>query len=294
MTATQNEIQQLIECCICCDYLTEVRETPCCHQLFCHACIRSWLQTSSHNCPRCRSTILDEQTLTKNVVIQRFVDNLLFDCPYILQGCAAKIPRCDLEGHKHSCTFSPDTLANKRRAKLKELNEILAKYRGKKAKPTDNDFYELAREFHAEQEYGTASECLKMIKDRKSSPDMVVLQARIEQDQNHYDRALQLYQEAFTLAKSIHRQIEILLAKGQLYIKKAQYGEAKQMFQNALDLLASDDQSQTKAEILNAFGLVAKKCSEVRRFFSFLEEIPMFISVQSMNKLLQHTMQHWK
>lgn len=265
MTATQNEIQQLIECCICCDYLTEVRETPCCHQLFCHSCIHSWLQTSSHNCPRCRSAIVDEQILMKNVVIQRFVDNLRFDCPYILQGCAAKIPRCDLEDHKRSCTFSPDTLANKRRMKLKELNEILAKHRGKKAKPTDNDFYELAQAFHTEQDYATANECLKMIKNRKSLPQMIVLQARIEQDQNHYDQALQLYQEAFTLTKAIPQQIEILLAKGHLYIKKAQYGEAKQMFQHALDLLPRDDRSQTKAEVLNAFGLVAKKCSEVGR-----------------------------
>ena len=100
MTATQNDIQRLIECCICCDYLTDVRETPCCHQLFCHSCIQSWLQTSTHNCPRCRSTALTEQTLTRNIVIQRFVDNLQFDCPHQLQGCPAKIPRSDLEEHK--------------------------------------------------------------------------------------------------------------------------------------------------------------------------------------------------
>ena len=272
MTATQNEIQQLIECCICCDYLTDVRETPCCHQLFCHACIRSWLQTANQNCPRCRSTIANEQNLSRNIVIQRFVDNLLFDCPNILQGCAAKIPRIDLENHKRGCEYSPDTLANKRREKLKELNGILTKYRARNSRATANDFYELARAFHIEHDYQAASECLKLIKDKKTCPQMVALQAQIQQDQNHYDQALQLYNEALTLAKSVPAKIEILLAKGHLFIKKAHYGEAKQSFENALELLATNDQSQTKAEILNAFGLVAKKCSEVRRsWFSFLQ-----------------------
>jgi len=269
MTATQSDIQVLIECCICCDYLTDVRETPCCHQLFCSTCIQSWLQTSTKNCPRCRSTTLNEQTLTKNIVIQRFVDNLQFDCPFKLQGCPAKVPRSDLTEHKQSCPYSPEKLDNKHKKKLQELRALLTKYKTGKPRVTDNDLYDLAKAFHAEHEYPNARECLQMIK--KNSPEIVTLQAQIERDDSHYDQALQLYTQAYSLADSIPKRIEILLAQGHLYIKKAQYGQAKDTFQQALDLLPTDDQSQIKAEILNAFGLVAKKCSEVRRFLFFFE-----------------------
>jgi tetratricopeptide (TPR) repeat protein len=249
MTATQSDIQVLIECCICCDYLTDVRETPCCHQLFCSTCIQSWLQTSTKNCPRCRSTTLNEQTLTKNIVIQRFVDNLQFDCPFKLQGCAAKVPRSDLTEHKQSCPYSPEKLDNK---------------------------HNLAKAFHAEHEYPNARECLQMIK--KNSPEIVTLQAQIERDDSHYDQALQLYTQAYSLADSIPKRIEILLAQGHLYIKKAQYGQAKDTFQQAFNLLPENDRSQTKAEILNALGLVAKKCSEVRIFlFRKISSILIFL-----------------
>jgi tetratricopeptide (TPR) repeat protein len=105
-----------------------------------------------------------------------------------------------------------------------------------------------------------------MIKNKKNLPEMVTLQAQIEQDENHYDQALQLYTQAYSLADSDSKRIEILLAQGHLYIKKGQYGEAKDAFQKAFDLLPQNDRSQAKAEILNAFGLVAKKCSEVRIF----------------------------
>jgi tetratricopeptide (TPR) repeat protein len=275
MTATEKDIQLLIECCICCDYLTEVRETPCCHQLFCHSCIQSWLQTSTKNCPRCRSATLTEETLTKNIVIQRFVDNLQFDCPHKLQGCAAKIPRSDLMKHKRSCPYSPETLTNKHQKKLEELRALLTKYKIGRTRPTDNALYDLAKSFHTERDDQHAKECLQLIKNKKNLPEMVTLQAEIERDDNHYDLALELYTQAYSLANSVPKRIELLLAQGHIYIKKAQYGQAKDTFQQALDLLQTDDQSQIKAEILNAFGLVAKKCSEVktisfRKFYSFL------------------------
>jgi len=262
MAATQNAIQRLIECCICCDYLTDVRETPCCHQLFCYTCIQSWLQTSTKDCPRCRATIPNEQILTKNIVVQRFVDELEFDCPNKLEGCSAKVPRCDLIDHKRSCPYSPEKLDNKRQKKLRELQALLTKYKTAKTRVNDNDLYDLAKSFHDEHELNAARECLKMIKTILS--EMIILQAQIERDDNHYDEALRLYTQAYSLANTVPKRIEILLAQGHLHIKKAQYGEAKGSFQQALDLLPNNDQSQIKAEILNAFGLVAKKCSEVR------------------------------
>lgn len=290
MTATENEIQRLIECCICCDYLTDVSETPCCHQLFCRSCILSWLQTSTKNCPRCRSTTLSPQTLTKNVIIQRFVDNLEFDCPNKLQGCPARIPRCDLAQHKILCQYSPEKLVNKQRKKLIELEALFQKFTNKAKRGTDRDFYDLAVLFYNEHEYQRARDCLQLIKDKKAIPEMVNLRAKIERDDSHYDQALELYTEAYSLTEAIPERIEILLDKGHIYVKKAQYGLAKDILTQALELSETDDNPERKARILNAIGLVAKKCSEVRMIIfgrkSLLNMINIcFLFFSSMNKL---------
>jgi tetratricopeptide (TPR) repeat protein len=265
MTATKGDIQRLIECCICCDYLTEVRETPCCHQLFCYSCIQSWLQKSTKSCPRCRSTALTEQSLLKNIVIQRFVENLQFECPNALQGCSVKMPKCDLIKHQRVCAYSPEKLSNKQKSKLEESRSLLSKCKEGKMHPSDNVLYDLAKLFHTEHEYDNAKECVQMIKDKNKSQELLILQAQIERDTNQYDKALELYTKAYSLANSISQRIELLSAKGHLLLKKAQYEQAKDTFTQALDLLYSGDESQTKAEILNALGLIAKKCSDVNK-----------------------------
>ncbi|CAF4772949.1 unnamed protein product [Rotaria sp. Silwood1] len=262
MTATQNEIQLLIECCICCDYLTDVRETPCCHQLFCLSCIKSWLQQSAHNCPRCRSSALTEQTLTKNVVIQRFVDNLQFDCPHKLQGCPAKIPRIDLTKHKQSCPYSPDKMKNQRQQKLSQLRLKLRQFNNSKKNTNNNGLYDIAQAFYDEHEYDEARKCLKMIKNTQNTFDIIHLNAKIEHDDGQYDKALELYARAYSNTNSTPQRIEILLATGHIYLKKAKYPEAKDAFIRTLDLLPDNDQSTKKAEIFNGIGLVAKKCSD--------------------------------
>ncbi|CAF1128633.1 unnamed protein product [Rotaria sordida] len=262
MTAKKSDIQRLIECCICCDYLTDVRETPCCHQLFCYACIQSWLNKPTKNCPRCRSTTLTEQNLLRNIVVQRFVDNLQFPCPYALQGCLVEIARCDLLKHKRLCSYSPEKLANKQRLKLEESRALLLKYKEGKIYLTDNVLFDLAKLFHIEHDYNNAKECLQMIKDQNKLQEIIILQAQIERDTNQYDKALELYTKAYSLTNSISQRIELLSAKGYLLLKKAQYEQAKDMFTQAFDLLRIDDQSQTKVELLNALGLIAKKCSD--------------------------------
>lgn len=263
MTATPNDIQRIIECCICCDYLTDVRETPCCHQLFCHDCIRSWLATSARTCPRCRATDLTDERLLQNVVIQRFVDNLQFDCPFKLEGCPAQIPRADLSVHKNACSYSEEKLRQQREKKLKELRDRLAAYKSGKPRPTDQNYLELARGFHGEKQYQTARECLQLIKNKQNNPEMIIVQAQIERDDAGYDAALQLYGQALKQAKSVEARIEILLAQGHLFLKKAQYNEAKNLFHQAMGMLPVGHSTQKRAEILNACGLVAKKCSEV-------------------------------
>jgi tetratricopeptide (TPR) repeat protein len=265
MTATKNDIQRLIECCICCDYLTEVRETPCCHQLFCYSCIQAWIQKSTKTCPRCRSTALTEQSLLKNVVIQRFVDNLQFDCPNVSQGCLVKVPKCELIKHKRICSYSPEKLAEKHQLKLEESRALLIRYKTGQMNITDNILYDLAQLFYTEHEYDNAKECLQMIKDKTNLQKIIILQAQIERDTNQYDKALELYTKAYSLANSISQRIELLASKGYLLVKKAQYEQAKDVFRQALDLLRPDDVSQTKAQILNSLGLIAKKCSDVRQ-----------------------------
>ncbi|CAF1627819.1 unnamed protein product [Rotaria magnacalcarata] len=264
MIATQDEFQILIECCICCDYLTDVRETPCCHQLFCLDCIQSWLRQSARHCPRCRSTTLTEETLTTNAVIQRFVDNAQFHCPNKLQGCPVKVLGSDLTQHKKSCPYSPDALKNQREQKLAELELKLRQYSSEKirTKEKDNGFYDLAKAFHKEHAYDEARQCLKMIKGMQNVFNVMTLSAHIEQDDGQYDKALEIYTDIYLKAKSNLQRIELLLASGHIHLKKAKYTEAQDKFIRALNLLPHNDQSQKKAEILNGIGLLAKKCSD--------------------------------
>ncbi|CAF1175269.1 unnamed protein product [Rotaria sordida] len=264
MITTPTEIQALLECCICCDYLTDVRETPCCHQLFCFACIQSWLRQSASSCPRCCSRILTEQTLLTNIVIQRFIDNTQFNCPYKLQGCSIKVSRSDLAQHKQSCPYSPDNLVTERERKLSELRLKLREYSDAKIRTKEKDtaFYDLAKAFHDQQTYEEARQCLKMIKGTQNTFDVMILSARIEQDDGHYDKALQIYTDVYLKAKSNAQRIELLLASAQIHLKKAQFTEAKEKFIRALNLLPHNDRSQKKAEIFNGIGLLAKKCSD--------------------------------
>jgi tetratricopeptide (TPR) repeat protein len=267
MTATKTDIQQLTECCICCicsDYVTELRETPCCHQLFCLTCIQSYLNQSVKDCPLCKRPSLTEDSLLTNVVVQRLVDNLQLDCPYKLEGCQAKVPRCDLIQHKQSCEYSPEKLANKKQEKINELKPLLRKYNDPKSHVNDKTLYDLAKSLHEQHAYAEARQCFEKMKTRNSF-EAIFLQAQIERDDGQFDEALRLYNQLDSLEKSIPQLIELLLAEGHTFFEMAKYTEANDAFTRALHLLSNDNSSRTqkKAEILNAIGRVAKKCSDV-------------------------------
>ena len=264
MAAARIDVHRLTECCICCDYLTDVRETPCCHQLFCYSCIKSWLEKPTKNCPRCRSTVLTEQSLLKNIVIQRLVDNLQFSCPNASQGCSLKITRCDILKHNQLCQYSPEKLANKHQLKLKDSRVLLTRFREGKTHITDNVLIDLAKLFYTEHDYNTAKECLAMLKNPNNSQEIIIFQAQVERETNQYDQALELYSKAYSLANSISQRIDILTAKGHILLNKAQYEQATDAFRKAFDLLRPDDEIQIKAGILCALGLIAKKCSDVK------------------------------
>ncbi|CAF1408595.1 unnamed protein product, partial [Adineta ricciae] len=101
----------------------------------------------------------------------------------------------------------------------------------------------------------------ELMKEKEHSQKIIILQAQVERDTNHYDKALALYIKAYRYANSIPQRIELLSARGLLLSKKAQYEDARNVYTQALDLLRPNDESQTKAEILNALGLIDKKCS---------------------------------
>jgi len=89
---------ELLECPICCDFLKEAVETPCCHNLFCKECLTDW-GDANPSCPGCRAR-LTANNCTTNIPIQRFVDGMAVDCPFRLQGCPDRPARTDLEKHR--------------------------------------------------------------------------------------------------------------------------------------------------------------------------------------------------
>ena len=198
MITTLNETQSLIECCICCDYLNNVRESPCCHQLFCLNCIESWLNKSGQICPRCCSTEISKETLLRNMAVQNYIDNMQFDCPNKLQGCSIKLPRSQLFHHKQSCSFAPEKLTYQREQKLSELRLVLQQELNGKThgKEKDNALYELAKAFYKEHGFDEARQCLKMIKSIRNAFDIMILSAQIEQDDGRYEKALEFFTDA--------------------------------------------------------------------------------------------------
>lgn len=253
MSVRPENLNRLVECCICCDYLTDVRETPCCHQLFCLNCIDFWLKTSSKTCPRCRANDLTKEKLLNNIVVQRFVDDLLFDCPFKTEGCPAQVPRVDLEIHKNSCSFAPDRLAAKRRENFNKLSARLTEFRRSKKTIDDQRLYELAELFYLDKYFDSARETIRLMKKNDSQIKFIVLQAKIESEDGKFQRAEELFRSALSKVRQHDENIEIRNLYGKLLFQLARFPEAKQKFQEATDALKPSDSPQLRAQILNKF-----------------------------------------
>ncbi|CAF0744449.1 unnamed protein product [Didymodactylos carnosus] len=314
MTSSDIDIQKLLECSICCDYLQEVRETPCCHILLCHSCLTSWCKSSGSNasCPGCR-TILSTNQCKENIPIQRFVDSMPFDCPYKIDGCSARIPRSELEKHKKLCEHHPTNLKNAQKTKLTKLNQtrdMLAKrydeYKSMKQqkqkqtvrKPLATELYDLAKKFRIECEYKLAQksiqECLDVMGNDKELEELnmnaKIEAATIEKFLGQYDKSLQLYADALMLAKTKvelkQTVVELQMEQGHIYVKMGKYNAANQAYENALTTTNEFDDRQTnkildKAQILNAMGIVAKKCSEYDKAIKAYTEAMNIVDEQS-------------
>ncbi|CAF4282699.1 unnamed protein product, partial [Rotaria sordida] len=233
--------------------------------------------------PQCKSTSLTENILLKNVVLQRIVDNIELDCPYVLAGCSAKVPRCDLENHKQLCPYSTAKLADKQQQKLQKSIALLTQYTETAIPVSDSDLYDLTKALHEQFAYAKARKCFGKMKTKNSSLEIVILQGHIERDDGKYTDALRLYDQAYDMTTSPSQRIELLLAKGRMFIKIAKYIEAKDAFNHALDILHSNNQSQTqkKAEILNSIGLVAKKRSDYDHALRAYNEALSLVSTDS-------------
>ncbi|RUS14183.1 hypothetical protein BC937DRAFT_94222 [Endogone sp. FLAS-F59071] len=82
----------LLNCPVCFEPATNPRETNCCNQVFCSACIQP-LQS----CPFCRASRL---THHENTVVTRILNTLPATCPF---ECQAAVTRGNLEAHTKIC-----------------------------------------------------------------------------------------------------------------------------------------------------------------------------------------------
>jgi tetratricopeptide (TPR) repeat protein len=139
----------------------------------------------------------------------------------------------------------------------------LIKCKSSQTRTNDETLINLAKAFQSAHDYVKARECLHLIKNKKGSPTLIIVQAEIERDDHKYAAALEFYQQALNQTKSNEQHVDILIAQGFIYVSKAEYSQGKERFHQALDRLQSDSSKQKRAEILNACGLIAKKCSEV-------------------------------
>jgi hypothetical protein len=95
----QELVKPYNDCTICSDVLKDAVSVPCCHGLFCYACIRQWYDTDTR-CPLCKHqlTFLGIskrcKRTNKNISTERVCCSLKDenDCTWIGQ-------LCDLEGH---------------------------------------------------------------------------------------------------------------------------------------------------------------------------------------------------
>lgn len=285
------QIQGLIECPICCDYLKDVLESQCCHTLYCKQCLTNWRNANS-TCPGCRSKI-DVSKCTQNIPIQRFVDSIPFACPFKLNGCPAKVPRSELEKHKLLCLFRPEKLAELKKQKTEELNRMKLKLEArekelqskvarikkeekiKALKELYKDLIELSRSL---MDVGEYTEALKIVERAQKycvevhgtqSVELAEcnnLMALILSGDAKYEKALSILEGCVKIAvviKMAEKQTEFLINQGNTLMKLAKYNEAAEKFNEALKVKDTFNLSATKmAEILNAIGLVAKKRSK--------------------------------
>lgn len=82
----------LLNCPVCLEPATNPRETNCCNQVFCSACLQP-LQS----CPFCQASHV---TYRENKVVARILNTLPVACPF---ECQAAITRGNLENHTKVC-----------------------------------------------------------------------------------------------------------------------------------------------------------------------------------------------
>ena len=75
-------------------------ETPCCHNLFCEACIRR-----TPTCPLCNLRINPLDGLKPNIPIRRLVLELSISCPN--EYCDDIVRKGEVEKHTKACPYTP-------------------------------------------------------------------------------------------------------------------------------------------------------------------------------------------
>jgi len=290
--------EKILECPICCDILQSVRETLCCHYLFCEECLLSWSDSNS-TCPGCR-TYLDLSLVKQNIPIQRFIDALPVDCPYRLNGCKEAPVRAALEEHKHICPFRPECIEAEKAKRLEELNNrrqnILMMEDNLKVDMTRlfgddkmnrflevaNEMCNLAMDLFASSNYEEATVLATKAMNYKKEifgneateiVDVLILLGKILFKSAKYDDALSFLEvgKNITLSSNNFKLLfDISLLIGDIYIKLAKYNEARNPYNDALDISITNfgPTSRERGIVYNAIGILEKKCSDYDKALS--------------------------
>jgi hypothetical protein len=87
------------------DIFEDAVETPCCHNLFCEACIKR-----TPTCPLCNLRINPLDGLKPNIPIRRLVLELSISCPN--EHCDNIIRKGEIEKHLKLCPYTPVSCPN--------------------------------------------------------------------------------------------------------------------------------------------------------------------------------------
>ncbi len=282
----------IVECGICVDFLTEATETPCCHKLFCRACIAGWLQQRS-NCPVCRA-VLEAGKLAPNVVVQRFVDGMTQDCP---NGCRATPARADLASHLEACELRPQLVQQKKQERLAQLAGRVEALQKLKSKAPLADLVALSRDLVACNDLVNAqffAECAMQVPGSKGAgvDEAAELLADVMFAGGSWRQALDAYpktclskvadcQLKLALYTEAEESLKLMLQRdaspqvmgklGELKKKTSAYAEASQYLSNALRL--ADKNTALWVE------LSLSLCDVLRKTERYEESKRMYIAV---------------
>ena len=75
-----------MNCSLCQDVFCNPKMTPCCNQMFCSDCIKSYID-SNHTCPFDQKSLKVEQLVPPPVAITKLLNSKKIKCTFASKGC---------------------------------------------------------------------------------------------------------------------------------------------------------------------------------------------------------------